>query len=128
MSVTATKSEDWEVVEFDPQRILRAVDGVLYGYDHFVYSVRRKHVGVTAIAKETGTLTATLNLPAAYTSPTAQLSMSGLSISAKWMCTQDRLSDVEQVTGLVWQHQTWETYTQPEVVEWAEFEDVGGGA
>jgi len=124
MSVTATKSEDFELVSLDTQDVLRVVDNVLYAYAHYTLTTRRKHVGVTAFTSERGSYTNSIQ---AYTGPTETITVSGGTILARWRCTRDMLGPADQVTGECWQELVWETYTEPEEVSWDEFEDVGGG-
>lgn len=126
MSLTATLTEEYELVDLDCQAILTPVDQPdgsrkLYKHSHYTLTKSRKFQGVTAFTEETGEKANTNDV---YVGGDDTLTVEADKITVSWMCTQDRLHDVDQVTGAGRQTQVWETYTEPVEIQWSEFDAV----
>lgn len=127
MSVTATTIGDWELADLDCQARLTLTDGGLYKVAHHTLTKRRKNVGVTAFDNEEGNFEVTINLDEGlYTGGDDKITLGEMGWDMKWMCTRHHLGPIDQVTGECIEEQIWETYSEPELIEWDEFLDAGG--
>ena len=86
--------------------------GKIYKSDHYVIQIKRTIAVVSAFVESAGEERSSFTY---YIGGGSTISFS--STSKKYICTSDRLSTVDLITGECAQEQTWEYVTAPEIYE-----------
>jgi hypothetical protein len=130
MSVTATITEDWLLVEDDSQlrtQKRREVDmaaGLVKGWleqaDVSSLSIKCHFVGLTAFTKEVGTELSGLSYEIGA-GVSLTFSTTG---GAKYICTRDKVQIDDHIDGEGWEHQTWERVSKWEIVADSYYEEA----
>jgi len=111
MSVTARKLDPWYVDEIDTEaEVFAVITGGKSVYkirEHYMISISRKFVQMTAFYEQVGTSTTSFSF---MTGGGASSSYS--STGRKWMCTKDKIKIVDTITGEGLESQVWEQFSE----------------
>lgn len=121
MSVTAGKVDDWYLVDLDTDLTVEPVvegdeEGGYEKYEHYILTIERKLRNVIVFNEEVGTKKGSFTFKTG-----ADATMTFSSTKKKWLCTKDRIGEVDTVTGECLQTQVWEHFSEREPLEDGEY-------
>lgn len=127
MSVTATITESWSLVDYDPRlrTVKRVVTeetkirGWLEQCDESALQIKRHFIGYTGYTSKLGYEDASISCHVGN----GAMKNFTVSTSNKFICTRDRVEITDHIIGEGWNHQTWEVVSKRKVVEGSYYEE-----
>ena len=126
MPLKAQKLDEWYIDEFDPQLMVyarvEAGGSAYYKREHHVVRQSRRVVGVTEFVEDVGDRSVFFK---GKSGPTTFIQYVGAARKNIYVCTGDRLAMVDALLGEMLQTQTWEHWTDEELMPDSEYKEAG---